>query len=67
MKKADCKFFIKHPDGKGVSMYYRKNGNCFVANNNYNKKLDVLVWSPARRISNEVFETDMKRAEKVYY
>lgn len=53
------RYKITHSDGKGYSVYYKKNGRCYAYNNNWDAKRGLLVLSPTRRITNKAFETTM--------
>lgn len=64
--KANCTFYLNHADGKGYTMYYRKNGRCFAVSRNYDKEKGLLMWSPSQRISDRAFSISMEQAEKVY-
>jgi len=58
------KFFVEYNDGSN-GMYYKKSGRCYVVHTALNKKLGVMVHSPAQRITNAAYE-NAKKIGKIY-
>lgn len=53
------RFKVTHEDGKGYSVYYKKNGRCYAYNNSWDERRGILIMSPTHRITNKCFETSL--------
>lgn len=64
MTKEVTRYKVMHEDGKSYSVYYKKNGRCFVRYNIWDEKRGFFVQSPNYRITNKSFEASLPVGEE---